>query len=58
MGEANAQKVERILSAVNNWRLGSKPMSRDKFLLSVSYLIERLEEMAEEEDGFEWDDED
>lgn len=56
MGEAHAAKVERILNAVNNWRLGSKPMSREKFLLTIQYLIERLEEVAEEEDGFEWSD--
>lgn len=56
MPEASERRVERILTSINNWRLGSRRMEREHFLATVQLLIERLEEVVEEEDGFEWAD--
>jgi hypothetical protein len=56
--EANARKIERVLAMVNNWRLGSRRMKREKWIITIECLIEALEEMAAEEDGFLWEDED
>jgi hypothetical protein len=40
---------------VNNWRLGSRRMKREKWLATIEYLVECLEEMHAEDDGFLWD---
>jgi hypothetical protein len=56
--EPNARKIERVLAMVNNWRLGSRRMKREKWIVTIECLIEALEEMAAEEDGFLWEDED
>ncbi len=55
MGEARERRVEKVLNAINNWRLGSRRMDRDTFLATVALLIDRLEAVVEEEDGFDWD---
>lgn len=56
MSEPNQRKVERVLAMVNNWRLGSRRMKREKWLATIEYLVECLEEMHAEDDGFLWDD--
>lgn len=56
MVDAYERKAHKVLELVNNWRMGSQPMERERFLATVRYALELLEEVAEEEDGFEWPD--
>lgn len=51
-------RVQKVLDAVKNWSLGSKPLSREVFQNSVSLLIEGLEEMKDESDGWDFPEED
>lgn len=53
MGEANEAKVERILERVRNLSEGSRGMGREEFMETLDLLIERLEEMKDAADG--WD---
>jgi len=55
MAEANEVRVNRILKAVENWRMGSRPMRREIFEASIDLLGERLAELKDETEGLEDD---
>lgn len=52
--DANEDKADKAMDYVNRWREGSKPMGPDEFEATVKRLIEKLEEAAVGDDGFEW----
>lgn len=51
--DANEAKAQKALELVMNWTMGSRPMSREKFQATVELVIEGLEGMLDESDG--WD---
>ncbi len=53
MADANEVRAQKVLDLVKNWTLGSRPMSRAKFQATLELMIEGLEEMLDESDG--WD---
>ena len=58
MAEPAETKVENLLKIVQNWSMGSRAMSRAKFTATLDLLLERLEEMRDEAEGWEFDIED
>lgn len=54
--DANEMKAQRVLDGVKNWTMGSKPMGRDEFQATVRYLIEELDEMVDDSDGWDFPD--
>lgn len=52
---ANEEKSEKVLDTVKNWSMGSKAMSREKFLATLDFVIEGLEEMRDEAEGWDFD---
>ncbi len=55
--DANEAKAQKVLDLVENWTMGSRPMNRDKFQATVQLLIEKLSEMLDESDGWEFPEE-
>lgn len=55
MANANEEKSEKVLDTVKNWSMGSKAMSREKFLATLDLVIEGLEEMRDEAEGWDFD---
>lgn len=53
MAEASSERAQRVLDLVKDWTMGSRPMSRERFQATVALVIEGLEEMHDESDG--WD---
>lgn len=51
--DANEARAQKVLDTVKNWTMGSRPMGREKFQATVQFLIEELEEMVDDSDG--WD---
>ena len=54
--DANESKAARVLESVKNWTMGSKPMGREQFQATLLFLIEGLEEMVDESDGWDFPD--
>jgi hypothetical protein len=53
--EASELKVNAILSSLQKWKTGPRPPSAQKFNLTVSLLIERLQALEIGDDS--WEDE-
>ena len=51
--DAHEARAQRVLAAVKNWTMGSRAMGREKFQATLLLVIEGLEEMIDESDG--WD---